>query len=971
MDVDEDFVEGVSDKDSDGSEPNLEEDAEGEEDEENQDDAPNPEETYAEKEIEGDFECSSRTEHNLRLRDTSSNNGASGSELTKHWDFSIEEKEAEFRDDLREASGIGRKRKRKGRMTGQVLSQQVRSLIGDGNQAYVGNNLPEAIRIMQEVIRIEPRAASAWSVLAQCYVDMEQGQKALQLRIMAAHLRHDADEWDRLARQSMEHGYNQQALYCYRKVYSLDPTNVDALWDRASLAKEIGDFRTARNAFTAILKRFPHDLTVLRELHTILVELSEFPTCAYLLQDAFEHYQSIYPTPSETVFTKLDLLLLADLYNALGEHEKAAQTIRRGTRWLQGRAEQRYWDLCEDDREYDMDGWPGRSVIGEGAGIQAGRFELDANARHRLAVARIKMGEIEEGKLHGNAVLAEDILDYAVLLAEIADAYFEREMYVEAKHIYELLGADPATSSIYILLQTAACMKMLEELREAAEVYEHIRQADPTHNDAKMKLAGIYEILGETRRALEQVYEVIDSCKKRTKAPATQSEDDPTIASLFAEERSLAKSKANTNRAHRLTHLQLRELEAAKEKEVMQGYRRIRELWASMMGGNEECEREWLVEAEKLVDMFRETRNLFLTSQKVETEADEDRMASRLQLDLERDSISKKATKGDAQTGKVDVFRGISFDDWLKLFMQYCFLLSRRGQYDVADEILRHIMVSNAYQARERQDSIRLATITCGLATGQHAAVVEQARKLITVHQFNNEALRILIACLSSGLRPTDAFITSTLQKHLFREMKLADTAVKSPEVLKWNPLNKRYAPTAQSGKLEDGAEEDGDEGVPDQGGDQETGATATAGSLNLPEMPTKHNPVIVAIYGQICIAAKSYQSAIFYLLHAYDYCPDDPMICLCLAIASIGRAMQRQSDNRHHLVTQAMAFLTQYRSLRGSDTQSVREVEYNFARTFHQLGLYSYAVTHYEKVLDLAEKNNLRLCYPLPISLQ
>lgn len=41
------------------------------------------------------------------------------------------------------------------------------------------------------------------------------------------------------------------------------------------------------------------------------------------------------------------------------------------------------------------------------------------------------------------------------------------------------------------------------------------------------------------------------------------------------------------------------------------------------------------------------------------------------------------------------------------------------------------------------------------------------------------------------------------------------------------------------------------------------------------------------------------------YLLHAYDYCPHDPMICLCLAIASMGRAMQRQADNRHHLITQ------------------------------------------------------------------
>jgi general transcription factor 3C polypeptide 3 (transcription factor C subunit 4) len=49
-------------------------------------------------------------------------------------------------------------------------------------------------------------------------------------------------------------------------------------------------------------------------------------------------------------------------------------------------------------------------------------------------------------QLHANAVLAEDVLDYSVLFAEIADAYFEREMYAEAKPIYELLGGDPAVS---------------------------------------------------------------------------------------------------------------------------------------------------------------------------------------------------------------------------------------------------------------------------------------------------------------------------------------------------------------------------------------------------------------------------------------------------------------------------------------------------------------------------------------------
>ena len=64
---------------------------------------------------------------------------------------------------------------------------------------------------MQEVIRIEPRASAPWSVLAQCYEDMNESQKALQLRIMAAHLRHDAEEWDRLAQESkyefLKHSY--------------------------------------------------------------------------------------------------------------------------------------------------------------------------------------------------------------------------------------------------------------------------------------------------------------------------------------------------------------------------------------------------------------------------------------------------------------------------------------------------------------------------------------------------------------------------------------------------------------------------------------------------------------------------------------------------------------------------------------------------------------------------------------------
>jgi hypothetical protein len=91
-----------------------------------------------------------------------------------------------------------------GRRVGPVLSHQVKTLIGEGNQAYVDNKIEEAIRVMQEVIRIEPRAASAWTVLAQCHDDLKDHSKALQLRVMSAHLLHDSEEWERLARQSRQ-----------------------------------------------------------------------------------------------------------------------------------------------------------------------------------------------------------------------------------------------------------------------------------------------------------------------------------------------------------------------------------------------------------------------------------------------------------------------------------------------------------------------------------------------------------------------------------------------------------------------------------------------------------------------------------------------------------------------------------------------------------------------------------------------
>jgi general transcription factor 3C polypeptide 3 (transcription factor C subunit 4) len=154
-----------------------------------------------------------------------------------------------------------------------------------------------------------------------------------------------------------------------------------------------------------LLKRVPHDLTVLQEIRPVLVEGGELQFCAELFQAAFVHFQHTYPAGFMPVadglpvpgggFDALQILVLADLHNALGSPAAAIGVVRAGTRWLQGRGAQRFWDACEDDREFDLEGG---HVVREGE-PRPGAYQLDVNARHRLAIARIKNGDVDEGKV--------------------------------------------------------------------------------------------------------------------------------------------------------------------------------------------------------------------------------------------------------------------------------------------------------------------------------------------------------------------------------------------------------------------------------------------------------------------------------------------------------------------------------------------------------------------------------------------
>lgn len=123
----------------------------------------------------------------------------------------------------------------------------------------------------------------------------------------------------------------------------------------------------------------------------------------------------------------------------------------------------------------------------------------------------------------------------------------------------------------------------------------------------------------------------------------------------------------------------------------------------------------------------------------------------------------------------------------------------------------------------------------------------------MVVYQFNNEPYRLFLALCASGLPQTDQFIHGTLQKHILREIRVTEAAVKGN--VAWNNRSNRF--TVTSDKITEAKNDQEGEGEDDAADERMQGEAGAASK------PTRNNPVLYTIYGQSCSAAKSFQSSI------------------------------------------------------------------------------------------------------------
>jgi general transcription factor 3C polypeptide 3 (transcription factor C subunit 4) len=167
--------------------------------------------------------------------------------------------------------------------------------------------------------------------------------------------------------------------------------------------------------------------------------------------------------------------------------------------------------------------------------------------------------------------------------------------------------------------------------------------------------------------------------------------------------------------------------------------------------------------------------------------------------------------------------------------------------------------------------------------------------------------------------------------------------------------------------------------------------AMATRNSKNPPKtvsLTTRHDNgelipaedmdvALLVLYGHILYSGNSFYPALNYYFRAYALDPENPGILLPIALCYIHHALKRQADNRHYLILQGLSFMSLYRKVRcqkkvdqdvnkdaNEQTQTDisllserQEVEFNYGRVYHSLGLLHQAIPCYERALELGDQ--------------
>ncbi|CEG70320.1 hypothetical protein RMATCC62417_06239 [Rhizopus microsporus] len=907
----------------------------------------------------------------------------------------------EFDNNLALNTGIGKlKRGVKKKLTsGEVrLPEEVKRKLGEANALYIGKDYGNAIAMLQEVITDHPEAYPAWNTLGLVHEELGNTAKSLQLRMVAAHMCNDASLWKELGQKSIESDAPKQAIYCFSKALTLDPSDVDVLWDRSFLYKQSGKNAEAIEGFKKILEIMPHHFKVINEMAQIYRAEGKTQEAIQMYEDAIVYHtenntgeDEVDDEEEEEFSDKLgysEINMLSELYLVLNDYSRCLDTIKTGLRLIQHRQHETWWiDHADDDDEY--------------FGDDDARTDFPIELRVRMGVCRVYMGPIKVANKHFDYLLQYPATTYPDLHQDIAYAYYDKRHYELALKVFQRIIDASDEVEVDLLIRTADCYREIGELDTAVMFYINVLEEQPENLDVMVSLATVYEEQGKEEQALDllefgkEARRLKEASKNQEGGTEAEANDASKKASIFDESRArTVKEMWDIRRARRLREEQEKEVAAIALFEKLDEI--DKHTGPDVVGMDRALMRDYMRAAQELWEGFFAIRAFFGRARSKRFEGfyairkgkkrpnahsrlDARYMAQRLRKRVkkenedvanneemdEEDKQDEKEAEEEMQMSAATHFRTIPFTKWCYVFLRYAFMLAVSKRKEETHELLRRCFEANVFfQDLKMKTSIKLAQIGCGMITKHEFMVQDGARWLCNFYQFQNDPFRIYTAVLNGASSSYSGLVSYPQLKYISRIVRLMDALVLNSKGTGTNnvPLDeiKELDDAIRAMNVDPSANEQNYMRfyeVPTNT-DMQSLFRIEAKSLSRP------NPIILTLFAHLMGISRNHLAATLFYMRAYAVAPRDPVNTLCVGMSFLQASTQRRCDNRHLLIVQGMLFMQEYMKIMGR----CQESEYNMAVAFHLIGLTHLAVPHYERVLCLPSKAKAHIEKEKPI---
>ncbi|KAI9254630.1 hypothetical protein BDA99DRAFT_162343 [Phascolomyces articulosus] len=914
----------------------------------------------------------------------------------------------EFEDNLITTAGIGKTRhKAKSRITsGEArLAPEVKEMLGQANVLYISQDYGKAIDFLQNLITKYPNVYQAWNTLGLVHEEMGHRDKALQLRMVAAHMnQNDANLWKELGVKSIEADANQQAIYCFTKALVAQPADIDALWDRSFLYRKLGRNDEAIDGFQQILEFTPHHFKVINELVQLYrhkgmvkeaIQLYEKSVEYHMENDTFDELEQqkqeaqqgeIDDFSDQLGYTEVNML--SELYLMQNDYRRSLETIKTGIRYVQHRQHETYWDSYGDnDQEYFED--PEHEE----------RSDFPIELRVRMGICRVYLGDVKTAARHFQYLLNYPATTYPDLHQDIAYAYMDKRHYDPALNVFQKIIDVSEEVEVDLLIRTADCYHQVGELETAAIFYSNVLEEQPENLDVMLSLASVYEEQGKEEAALELVDYVMQKNRevrlkkkeeeklKRAQALAAKPTDHREDTDKKNEKSSIfeegGSTKMNRFEYYRRRRQELAKYEEERDRECVILFAKIAELEPSVapnvIDTNKGIMREYIHVAQELYLEFHQTIAFFPSdrsrrftgffnrrqqSDKRSLDREAHQMARRLRGNVKSKNQQEEEDESDEDVQRMkdederdeklraaNVFRGASFDVWCDLFIKYGFMLAVT-QPEAANDMLKRVAEANVfYHDAQKIQALKLALLGCALINNNDTIKYEVQRWFMSVNRFKSSPYHLMLATTTSGPNSLAQYAGMSHMKYVMRTIRLIDTTLIQEYQTKPHHDEAVKQLNQQAVEAVDGdtttLEDLNFNELFSYPSDQDKAAIRLMRARG-EEVPTVPSPVLLNMFGLQLTVGRSFNGACLLLMRAYALEPNDPVNLLSLAVTLFMRAMNRKTTNRHFQIIQGFYFLNKYRNLRGR----CQETEFNFGRAFHLLGLTHLAVPHYERVL-------------------